>query len=312
VVGLPEMSLLRLDYLTINPMGKQAATKIITNSQIKIERDRISLSIQNRKGQIEILDERIVGLKGAINKIKSSILKEDKKLDSIKESFGNKSDAFKKLSVLVSKKNKDRKAITEDINLLKKNKNFLIEEAKISIEAEELKTRKIIKLLSKEEKVLRGELKDSSVKVSVLISKEEETTRTLAKKKRLVETLDKTIAGRNKEISKTDSLSVKVKTLKEEANRLEGLRIEKAKVLKDSKAEVQDIQKEIKLLNKERKDKMSDIEKRERAIERETEKLDNREDYLGESAKFLGKKAKTLQRHYDKLGMKVDVINLIP
>jgi len=312
VVGLPEMSLLRLDYLTINPMGKQAATKIITNSQIKIERDRISLSIQNRKGQIEILDERIVGLKGAINKIKSSILKEDKKLDSIKESFGNKSDAFKKLSVLVSKKNKDRKAITEDINLLKKNKNFLIEEAKISIEAEELKTRKIIKLLSKEEKVLRGELKDSSVKVSVLISKEEETTRTLAKKKRLVETLDKTIAGRNKEISKTDSLSVKVKTLKEEANRLEGLRIEKAKVLKDSKAEVQDIQKEIKLLNKERKDKMSDIEKRERAIERETEKLDNREDYLDESAKFLGKKSKTLQRHYDKLGMKVDVINLIP
>lgn len=269
------------------------------------------------------------------NAMTSGINTSKLEIEKLQEESKDKTSQIKKIDKIISEKENELKALVLAIDKYKKDNEIVRQESlerkanldTLKIEIKDLEEQKKLKVLALEEikenklDILDREIKEKE-KEKTIAQKDSVTlivrrnkldvdisnlTSRLSVKESVLENLENNVRDHIKEIS---SLEEKVETLKGDIIDLEDEKIVVDKLGKD-KLELQESLKELRRenmgLDQIKREKLAEVLKREDIIIRKDEQQKQRDSYLDDKEKELRVRMETIQRHYDKMGMKINL-----
>ncbi len=272
----------------------------LTNPQIKAERDKISAIINNGKKEIEDLEKKQKELNDKIKEVWNEFTLAEKELKKIKERIGIESTKYEEILNEFHEKRSKFSLLKEKIKQMQEEKDEMIVEIKQEIE-NKIKLEHTILIRKKLEFDL--EKKALEFKEKELKNTNNKLIKTIDDKKEEIKKITEIINKKDKTAKEIEESLKQLDTLKKSINTLE----EKDKKIRKRLLEIREEQKVALRILKGTKDdreiKMADLVKREIYLKRKEKAIEIKEVGLRALEKYINKRGKTLQKHFDRNGM---------
>lgn len=278
--------------------------KRVKQPAIKKKQKEISDAINIEKANLENLQKDEKVLIKNLEKIGENIELKNTEKEKLEKAIIKKIEKFEKIERQIKGK------LVELLDTVKETEglNKVKDKIKDKIDQESLEKKKELKdsidVLDKGKKALEEQTDSLEAKRDGLLSEGESISKTLVEKNTKLKNLKKEIKENEVVAEAADIAAKKAIALRNDVGDLKTERKEMEQTSLLVKKEIKKARRELMSVKKERENKLTEVIKKEKEIEKREKAVEIKETGIRALEKYINERGATLQKHFDKHGMK--------